>query len=60
MKVYIVWETFYGDFSSVRDSKIIKVMLDEKSAEEYCIQSNDAPTVRGGTFSYGYEEWEAV
>ena len=50
MKVFIVWETFYGDFSSVRDSKIIKVMLDEKSAEEYCIQSNDAPAVLGGKF----------
>lgn len=59
MKVFIVWETFYGDFSSVRDSKIIKVMLDEKSAEEYCIQSNDSPAVLGGRFEYWYEEWEA-
>lgn len=59
-RVYIVWETFYSDFSSVRDSKIIRVMLNEKEAEEYCSKSNDSPTVLGGVFQYWYEGWEAV
>lgn len=59
-KVFIVWETFYSDFSSVRDSKIVRVMLNEKEADEYCSKSSDSPAVLGGTFEYWYEEWEAV
>jgi hypothetical protein len=58
MKIYIVWETYEGKWEG--DDRILRVLLDEDVAKEFCNECNDSPDVLSGKFSYWYEEWEAV